>query len=204
MEYKPMKKTIKIVTGLIVAVLILLLAFVLLKGCGSSKVDKSGFYSKDTKTSKTSSSSSKSSTKSSSKKSSSTSSSTQVDSSTEAASSEASVASSATPTAPTQAQAQTPAQPTPSQESNDSQGNSTTPSNQGGGWEATSGTLTLAQDTPVYTEPNKDSGVAYVQPQGDVQWDKYISANGDYWYSFVQKNRDQEVRFYIAYSDVGH
>lgn len=55
-----MKKTIKIVTGLIVAVLVILLAFVLLKGCGSSKVDKSGFYSKDIKTSKTSSSSSKS------------------------------------------------------------------------------------------------------------------------------------------------
>ena len=73
-----------------------------------------------------------------------------------------------------------------------------------GGWEATSGTLTLTQDTPVYTEPNKDGGVAYVQPQGDIQWDKYIFANGDNWYSFVQKNRDQEVRFYIAYSDVGH
>lgn len=56
-----MKKTIKIVTGLIVAVLVLLLAFVLLEGCGSSKVDKSGFYSKDIKTSKTSSSSTKSS-----------------------------------------------------------------------------------------------------------------------------------------------
>ena len=79
-----MKKTIKIVTSLLVAVLVILLAFVLLKGCGSSKVDKSGFYSKDTKTSKMSSSSSKSLTKSSSKKSSSSSSSTQVDSSTEA------------------------------------------------------------------------------------------------------------------------
>ena len=55
-----MKKTIKIVTSLILAVLVILLAFVLLKGCGSSKVDKSGFYSKDTKTSKMSSSSSKS------------------------------------------------------------------------------------------------------------------------------------------------
>ena len=99
-----MKKTIKIVTSLLVAVLVILLAFVLLKGCGSSKVDKSGFYSKDTKTSKMSSSSSKSLTKSSSKKSSSSSSSTQVDSSTEAKSSEASVASSvassATTTAP--------------------------------------------------------------------------------------------------------
>ena len=111
-----MKKTIKIVTGLIVAVLVILLAFVLLKGCGSSKVDKSGFYSKDIKTSKTSSSSSKRSTKSSSKKSSSTSSSTQADSSTEATSNEASAASSATTTTPTQAQAQTPTQP--------SQGNS--------------------------------------------------------------------------------
>ena len=54
------EKTIKIVTSLLVAVLVILLAFVLLKGCGSSKVDKSGFYSKDTKTSKMSSSSSKS------------------------------------------------------------------------------------------------------------------------------------------------
>jgi len=35
-----MKKTIKIVTSLILAVLVILLAFVLLKGCGSSKVDK--------------------------------------------------------------------------------------------------------------------------------------------------------------------
>ena len=204
-----MKKTIKIVTSLILAVLVILLAFVLLKGCGSSKVDKSGFYSKDTKTSKTSSpstKSSKSSTKNSSKKSSSTSSSTQVDTSTEAASNEASAASSATTTTPTQAQAQTPTQP--SQGNSANQAGTTTsesdPKTGYGGWEATSGTLTLTQDTPVYTEPNKDGGVAYVQPQGDIQWDKYIFANGDNWYSFVQKNRDQEVRFYIAYSDVGH
>ena len=190
-----MKKTIKIVTSLILAVLVILLAFVLLKGCGSSKVDKSGFYSKDTKTSKMSSSSSKSLTKSSSKKSSSSSSSTQV-------------ASSATTTAPKQAQAQTPSQPVPSQGNSANQAGTTTsesdPKTGYGGWEATSGTLTLTQDTPVYTEPNKDGGVAYVQPQGDIQWDKYIFANGDNWYSFVQKNRDQEVRFYIAYSDVGH
>ena len=51
-----MKKTIKIVTGLIVAVLVILLAFVLLKGCGSSKVDKKWlFIARDIKTSKTSS-----------------------------------------------------------------------------------------------------------------------------------------------------
>ena len=198
-----MKKTIKIVTSLLAAVLVILLAFVLLKGCGSSKVDKSGFYSKDTKTSKMSSSSSKSLTKSSSKKSSSSSSSTQVDSSVAS-----SAASSATTTAPKQAQAQTPSQPVPSQGNSANQAGTTTsesdPKTGYGGWEATSGTLTLTQDTPVYTEPNKDGGVAYVQPQGDIQWDKYIFANGDNWYSFVQKNRDQEVRFYIAYSDVGH
>jgi hypothetical protein len=203
-----MKKTIKIVTSLLAGVLVILLAFVLLEGCGSSKVDKRGFYSKDIKTSKTSSSSSKSSTKSSSKKSSSTSSSTQADSSTEATSSAASVASSATTTAPKQEQAQTPSQPAPSQDNSANQAGTTTsesdPKTGYGGWEATSGTLTLTQDTPVYTEPNKDGGVAYVQPQGDIQWDKYIFANGDNWYSFVQKNRDQEVRFYIAYSDVGH
>ena len=119
---------------------------------------------------------------------------------------EASAASSATTTAPTQAQAQTPTQP--SQGNSANQAGTTTsesdPKTGYGGWEATSGTLTLTQDTPVYTEPNKDGGVAYVQPQGDIQWDKYIFANGDNWYSFVQKNRDQEVRFYIAYSDVGH
>ena len=121
---------------------------------------------------------------------------------------EASAASSATTTAPKQAQAQTPSQPVPSQGNSANQAGTTTsesdPKTGYGGWEATSGTLTLTQDTPVYTEPNKDGGVAYVQPQGDIQWDKYIFANGDNWYSFVQKNRDQEVRFYIAYSDVGH
>lgn len=203
-----MKKTIKIVTSLLAAVLVILLAFVLLKGCGSSKVDKSGFYSKDTKTSKTSSSSSKSLTKSSSKKSSSSSSSTQVDSSTEATSSAASVASSATTTAPKQAQAQTPSQPAPSQGNSANQAGTTTsesdPKTGYGGWEATSGTLELLKDTPVYASPDKSSGVAYVQPQTNIDWDKYMYENGEWWYSFVQKNRDQEVRFYIAYSDVGY
>lgn len=203
-----MKKTIKIVTSLLAGVLVILLAFVLLKGCGSSKVDKSGFYSKDIKTSKTSSSSSKSSTKSSSKKSSSTSSSTQADSSTEATSSAASVASSATTTAPKQAQAQTPSQPAPSQGNSANQAETTTsesdPKTGYGGWEATSGTLELLKDTPVYASPDKSSGVAYVQPQTNIEWDNYMYENGEWWYSFVQKNRDQEVRFYIAYSDVGY
>ena len=195
-------------TSLILAVLVILLAFVLLKGCGSSKVDKSGFYSKDTKTSKMSSSSSKSLTKSSSKKSSSSSSSTQVDSSTEAKSSEASVASSATTTAPKQAQAQTPSQPVPSQGNSANQAGTTTsesdPKTGYGGWEATSGTLELLKDTPIYASPDKSSGVAYVQPQTNIEWDNYMYENGEWWYSFVQKNRDQEVRFYIAYSDIGY
>ena len=150
--------------------------------------------------------------KSSSKKSSSSSSSTQVDSSTEAKSSEASVASSAassaTTTAPKQAQAQTPSQPVPSQGNSANQAGTTTsesdPKTGYGGWEATSGTLELLKDTPVYASPDKSSGVAYVQPQTNIEWDKYMYENGEWWYSFVQKNRDQEVRFYIAYSDVGH
>lgn len=196
-----MKKTLKIVTGLLIALLVLLLVFVLLKGCGSSKVDKSGFYSKDTKTSKTSSSSTKSSTKSSSKKSSSSSSASQADSSTEAASSVASSASSATTTAP----AQTPTQP--SQNANATQDSTTTSESEvpGGGYAiVTSGTLELLKDTPVYASPDKSSGVAYVQSQADIEWDKYMYENGEWWYSFVQRNRDQEVRFNIAYSDVGY
>ncbi|MDD7357041.1 MAG: hypothetical protein PUG44_08340 [Streptococcus hyointestinalis] len=195
-----MKKTLKIVTGLLIALLVLLLAFVLLKGCGNNKVDKSGFYTKASQTSKTSTSSTKKS-KSSSKKSSSSSSASQADSSTEAASSGASSTSSATTTAP----AQTPTQP--SQNANATQDSTATSESEvpGGGYAiVTSGTLELLKDTPVYASPDKSSGVAYVQPQANIDWDKYMYENGEWWYSFVQRNRDQEVRFYIAYSDVGH
>ena len=115
---------------------------------------------------------------------------------------EASAASSAT----TQAQAQTPTQP--SQGNSANQAGTTTsksdPKTGYGGWEATSGTLELLKDTPVYASPDKSSGAAYVQPQTNIEWDKYMYENGEWWYSFVQKNRDQEVRFYIAYSDVGY
>ena len=119
---------------------------------------------------------------------------------------EASATSSATTTAPTQAQAQTPTQP--SQGNNTNQAGTTTsesdPKTGYGGWEATSGTLELLKDTPVYASPDKSSGVAYVQPQTNIEWDNYMYENGEWWYSFVQKNRDQEVRYYIAYSDVGY
>ena len=121
---------------------------------------------------------------------------------------EASAASSTTTTAPTQAQAQTPSQPVPSQGNSANQAGTTTsesdPKTGYGGWEATSGTLELLKDTPVYASPDKSSGVAYVQPQANIEWDNYMYENGEWWYSFVQKNRDQEVRYYIAYSDVGH
>lgn len=115
---------------------------------------------------------------------------------------EASAASSAT----TQAQAQTPTQPSQGNSANQA-GTTTSESNPKtgyGGWEATSGTLELLKDTPVYASPDKSSGAAYVQPQTNIEWDKYMYENGEWWYSFVQKNRDQEVRFYIAYSDVGY
>lgn len=122
------------------------------------------------------------------------------------ASATSSATSSATTTAPTQAQAQTPTQP--SQGNSANQAGTTTsksdPKTGYGGWEATSGTLELLKDTPVYASPDKSSGVAYVQPQANIEWDNYMYENGEWWYSFVQKNRDQEVRYYIAYSDVGY
>ena len=84
---------------------------------------------------------------------------------------------------------------------------STTPASQVGGveggrgaWTATSGTLTLDEETPVYAAPDKDSGAVSTLPAGDVDWDKYeILPNGN-WYSFVKDGQ----RYYISYSDVGH
>ena len=42
-----------------------------------------------------------------------------------------------------------------------------------GAWTATSGTLTLDAETPVYAAPDKDSGAVSNLPAGDVDWDKY-------------------------------
>ena len=83
----------------------------------------------------------------------------------------------------------------------------TTPTSQVGGveggrgaWTATSGTLTLDEETPIYAAPDKDSGAVSKLPAGDVDWDKYeILADGN-WYSFVKDGQ----RYYISYSDVGH
>ena len=84
---------------------------------------------------------------------------------------------------------------------------STTPASQVGGveggrgaWTATSGTLTLDEETPVYAAPDKDSGVVSTLPAGDVDWDKYEILPDGNWYSFVKNGQ----RYYISYSDVGH
>ena len=84
---------------------------------------------------------------------------------------------------------------------------STTPASQVGGveggrgaWTATSGTLTLDEETPVYTAPDKDSGAVSTLPAGDVDWDKYEILPDGNWYSFVKDGQ----RYYISYSDVGH
>ena len=84
---------------------------------------------------------------------------------------------------------------------------STTPASQVGGveggrgaWTATSGTLTLDEETPVYAAPDKDSGAVSTLPAGDVDWDKYEILPDVNWYSFVKDGQ----RYYISYSDVGH
>ena len=84
---------------------------------------------------------------------------------------------------------------------------STTPASQVGGveggrgaWTATSGTLTLDAETPVYAAPDKDSGAVSTLPAGDVDWDKYEILPDGNWYSFVKNGQ----RYYISYSDVGH
>ena len=83
----------------------------------------------------------------------------------------------------------------------------TTPASQVGGveggrgaWTATSGTLTLDEETPVYAAPDKDSGAVSTLPAGDVDWDKYEILPDGNWYSFVKNGQ----RYYISYSDVGH
>lgn len=69
----------------------------------------------------------------------------------------------------------------------------------------TSGTLDLWEDTPVYTEPNKAGTIAFTKAKDtSVDWDKYFQENDDWWYSFVDKSSGQEIRYYIAYSDVKH
>lgn len=73
-----------------------------------------------------------------------------------------------------------------------------------GSVEVSSGTLEIYQDTPVYAETNKSSEIVYMQPKGSIDWDDYIQENGEFWYSFVSTQGNEETRYYIAYSDVDH
>lgn len=74
-----------------------------------------------------------------------------------------------------------------------------------GGAVVTSGRLTLWEDTPVYSEPNKSGEVVFTKAKDtSVDWDNYFQENGDWWYSFVDNSSGQEIRCYIAYSDVKH
>lgn len=76
---------------------------------------------------------------------------------------------------------------------------------QGGGEKVTSGLLELDKETPVYAQANKATEAVFVQAKDtSVQWDHYFEANGEFWYSFVQKSDKGDTRYYIAYSDVGH
>ena len=69
-----------------------------------------------------------------------------------------------------------------------------------GAWTATSGTLTLDEETPVYAAPDKDSEVVSKMPAGDFDLDKYEILTDGNLYSFVKYGE----RYYISYSDVGH
>ncbi|MEW4355060.1 hypothetical protein AB1I63_09475 [Streptococcus pneumoniae] len=62
------------------------------------------------------------------------------------------------------------------------------------------GTLSLYEETPVYTDMDKGEDAGFTLPAGDIEWDQYLEGNGDYWYSYESNG----TRYYIAYSDVGH
>lgn len=62
-----------------------------------------------------------------------------------------------------------------------------------GAWTATSGTLTLDEETPVYAAPDKYSGAVSTLPAGDVDWDKYEILPDGNWYSFVKDGQRYEI-----------
>lgn len=64
---------------------------------------------------------------------------------------------------------------------------------------STSGYAYLEKDTPVYATPDKSTEPVMTYPKGEtVYWDKYISENGETWYSYVTYAGE---RYYIAHSD---
>ena len=193
-----MKNTSKLILGLGSALILIILAIFFVTKFNSQESARVTTTKSSLKTSQTSSSSSRKS------KSKTTKSSSTITSKSEASSDEAvSQPSAENQTSPKQREAV-------SEEKASSQSSSQTnvendkeaALSQGGAWEATSGTLTLERDTPVYASADKSSGTVFMMDPGEVNWDNYISENGDYWYSFVLPG--DNTRYYIAYSDVGH
>lgn len=70
-----------------------------------------------------------------------------------------------------------------------------------GGAVVNSGTLELSQATPIYSQPDKSSEAVDIFSTGNIEFDKYFSENGEWWYSYVSY---EGQRYYIAYSDINH
>ena len=186
-----MKNTSKLI-GLVLALIVVILAIFLVTKFNSHELARVSTSSSPAKTVKKSSSSSSKVVKKDKKS---------AQSSTSAVSNEENdnQASAVSPKASSQSQAGT--------TDGGQVADSTTPASQVGGveggrgaWTATSGTLTLDEETPVYAAPDKDSGAVSTLPAGDVDWDKYEILPDGNWYSFVKDGQ----RYYISYSDVGH
>ena len=186
-----MKNTSKLI-GLVLALIVVILAVFLVTKFNSHESARVSTSSSPAKTVKKSSSSSSKAVKKDKKP-------TQSSSSAVSNEENDNQASAVVPKASSQAQAET--------TDGGQVAESTTPASQVGGVEggrgactATSGTLTLDEETPVYAAPDKDSGAVSTLPAGDVDWDKYEILPDGNWYSFVKDGQ----RYYISYSDVGH
>ena len=183
-----MKNTSKLI-GIVLALIVVILAVFLVTKFNSHESARVSISSSPAKTVKKSSSSSSKAVKKDKKS---------AQSSTSAVSNEENdnQASAVAPKASSQAQAGT--------TDGGQVAEATTPASQveggRGAWTATSGTLTLDAETPVYAAPDKDSGAVSNLPAGDVDWDKYEILPDGNWYSFVKDGQ----RYYISYSDVGH
>ena len=185
-----MKNTSKLI-GLVLALIVVILAVFLVTKFNSHESARVSTSSSPAKTVKKSSSSSSKAVKKDKK-------STQSSSSAVSNEENGNQASAVAPKASSQEQAQAGAT------DGGQVAEATTPASQveggRGSWTATSGTLTLDAETPVYAAPDKDSGAVSKLPAGDVDWDKYEILPDGNWYSFVKDGQ----RYYISYSDVGH
>ena len=183
-----MKNTSKLI-GIVAALIVVILAIFLVTKFNSHESARVSTSSSPVKTVKKSSSSSSKAVKKDKKP-------TQSSSSAVSNEENDNQASAVVPKASSQAQAET--------TDGGQVAEATTPASQveggRGAWTATSGTLTLDAETPVYAAPDKDSGAVSKLPAGDVDWDKYEILPDGNWYSFVKDGQ----RYYISYSDVGH